>query len=645
MKNVGSLSSQAPRLALSVALLATAGCTGVLTLPTSVATSLRPSAVSLQRVDSGPEIELATIEDLSTTVPQVGSIVVRNLPISGSFINLTGSGLDSTGTGAYPSTPVFNVLGATDLPNTRILDANRLSDSYVSLKANATFPSEALPTCDLLGPLANLSCLIGENMQIPLSDLATTDTLQIRAYSAGQNPSTQGVLSQSLVVKRNVFQQLANFEGDQSASDGTFYAYNVGSKIVFIRVINSGSFFGTKLYAINEEGELQKLPDISGDPLVTDGIYPYSNHAVYNGMFYFVAWQSPSTYKLCATDGENIYDISSGLNNIEIKTVFQGKLYFVATESTQRARVYRTDGDTIKRVLAVTSNSATDDFPQNTSSSAAWSTYTYNGSFAVFDDKLYITPYVGLYKTRLTVYDGTNYTKVSNISPDSSGDFYDNVNANFAKLGSNLIFAAYDNGQHGKLMKYDGSSITLLSNTTNSMSKADFFSSPYFTEFKNYLYFTAPTDSGASKFYRTNGTVVELVANASGDFSVTDNPGTYGQVFEDQLYLSLKDGAGEQGWYRTNGSASLERLSINGVTNTGSITFLYKGPDWALVSAPNAQGKQKLYRFDGSSLVQMFDMNGPNTSDYWSYVLADDDTLYLSGPSSSGGTKLYKLKL
>ena len=183
--------------------------------------------------------------------------------------------------------------------------------------------------------------------------------------------------------------------------------------------------------------------------------YP-GNFIEYNSKIYFKADDGSKGYEMWVFDPANdagssnpqrISDIRSGSGGgvswTENWIVWNNKLYFVGNDGSYGDELYSYDGSSFTRI--------TDIYSGSNSSSPNY--------FTVYNDKLYFSAYNSTYGTELYVYDGTNVSLVAdNASGSASGFGWGGMKVYKDKL----YFQGYSTTVGNELFAYDGTSISLV---------------------------------------------------------------------------------------------------------------------------------------------------------------------------------------
>ncbi len=199
-------------------------------------------------------------------------------------------------------------------------------------------------------------------------------------------------------------------------------------------------------------------------PEIMYNIRPYSNSSYpeqfieYNGKIYFKAddgsygyemWEYDPTADASSSNPKRISDIrtggsgKSGVSWTENWLVWNNKLYFVGNDGSYGDEIYSYDGSSFTRITDINSGS-------NSSSP---------NYFTVYNDKLYFSANNSTYGTELYVYDGTNVSLVAdNASGSTSGFGWGGMKVYKDKL----YFQGYSTTVGYELYAYDGTSISLV---------------------------------------------------------------------------------------------------------------------------------------------------------------------------------------
>lgn len=389
----------------------------------------------------------------------------------------------------------------------------------------------------------------------------------------------------------------------------------------------------------------------------------YASH----GIAYFTASTSSGLNKIFKTTGtacnSAVPKICSGtnqiLNNLELATDSPA-IYGLATSSSGVDTLYYTTG----------SVSMTQLYSYNSTTGNSTSYSTALGSPASISSPVYYNngTYDGIVfaknSVNITGWSPTNSlipTIVPTIPTDKNAD---NIGIDSVNFKGNVYYSANNQYQKNKLMNYDGSVISQISNTSGASVFSDDIN--YITATSNGIYFVANNSSGTAKLFKFDGLIVSQVSNTSGSDSSFDNISDL-VAAGGNLYFSANNTSGSQKVYKTSGEAcSGSNPVVCGgtyqVTNTSGsdlisdnvskLTMIAVGNN-LYFSAMLANNTTKLFKTDGtactgspsvcSGTVQVSNTSGGSTeSDQIAYVSSANEIVYFSASNQNSSGKLFR---
>ncbi|MEI6080098.1 MAG: hypothetical protein WCQ53_05655 [bacterium] len=208
---------------------------------------------------------------------------------------------------------------------------------------------------------------------------------------------------------------------------------------------------------------------------------------------------------------------------------------------------------------------------------------------AVFNSELYFTGYDASGYTKLYRYDGSTITKISNINP--TGDDFAYITTHLVVFNSELYFNATEDGTNYKLYKYNGTNITKISNI-NAVGNDN---PAYLTVFNGALYFSATSDGTNYKLHKYDGT--NITQKSEVNIGGTDNIANL-IVFNNDLYFSSSptNNGADYKLYKYDGVNIIQVSNIAGVSGgfiilNGNMYF------------PSGAGN--FYKYDGVTIKQI----------------------------------------
>ena len=453
----------------------------------------------------------------------------------------------------------------------------------VSLTVSALFPASAIPACETKGPQPVVACSL-PSFSVTLSTIAAGG-FQVRAYASNGVP-TDFLLSNVLPTRRFEITQVASIKAN-SASD----------------VITGPVLFGSKLF-------------FRAEPVAV----------------------RPKLFAYDDTGGtlKQITDIASAAPDFPVAVpeyaVCGGSLYFAAQDASALIKIYRLNATATS--LELVSRTAGISF-----SDAA-------NSFKAVGTKLYFLARNGSSLPKAFALDCTNLnvTTISNTRPGAADTNLPAIE--IVPYGSDVYFVLANSGGPGvlKLFKFDGTSLTQVSNTTGASGSAD---NPHNFQVFNGKLFFASVRSGFVKLQAFDGTSLIGVSDIS---TASDSPRALTD-FNNKLYFISRNTAGFEKMFVYDPTGP----TINQVTNISASSglsdfmagfgtpVLYAGKLFFAATGPT--GIQKLFSLDTAGAVrQVSNTSGsPTTQDFGAIQSFEvyNNRLYFIGLNPNGMTKLY----
>lgn len=212
-------------------------------------------------------------------------------------------------------------------------------------------------------------------------------------------------------------------------------------------------------------------------------------------------------------------------------------------------------------------------------------------------------------------YNGTSVTRDSNITPPFARQFDPRE---MTVYNGALYFTACGDEFGSEVWKYDGTDFTRISNiNTGTASDAEPFASDAnpsgYTLFNGNLYFSANDGTNGTELYEYDGTTISMVEDAipggginpSGDAIDMEFSGV---VYNGELYFAANDGShGWELWKYDGSTASLvEDLKPGSDSSSPSSLVVYNGELYYSADDLN-YSYSVIYCFDGSDVTKATD--------------------------------------
>ena len=347
----------------------------------------------------------------------------------------------------------------------------------------------------------------------------------------------------------------------------------------------------------------------------------------YNSKIYFRAndgtkgnemWEYDPASDASSTNPKRISDIRSGsgdgvgyLNSwsFESWAVYKNKLYFLGNDGSYGDEVYSYDGSSFTRVSDIYSGS-------NSSSPK---------HFTVYNDKLYFFGYNSDYGNELFVYDGSNVSIVKDLASGSTGGV--NAYSGMEVYKDKLYFQGYASGTGYELYSYDGTNIALVKDIISGTSGS---SPQYFTVVGDILYFAA-----SGKIFYYDGSDVTEASGTSGLMPLLLT------AYNDTLYF---EGTNETygwelfGYDPTKGARLIKDIHP---TSGGHPHELRVFDNKLYFQANAGSAGTELWYYDGNDVGRAADIYAGGSGSYPSHLYATTKKLYFGASTSSGGNEPY----
>ncbi len=385
--------------------------------------------------------------------------------------------------------------------------------------------------------------------------------------------------------------------------------------------------------------------------------YP-ENFIEFNNKIYFKAdggsygyemWEYDPSADSSSTNPQRISDIrsgsSAGISWTDHWIVYNGALYFVGNDGSYGDELYSYDGSSFTRISDIYSGS--------NSSSPNYLT--------VFNDKLYFSAYNSSYGTELYVYDGTSVDTVSDYASGSTSGF---GWGGMAVFNNKLYYQGYSSTTGYELYSYDGTDIALAADIKSGSDNNGWINSSYpkdFTVFGDKLFFSAEDATIGGELFYYDGSTTTGIDIYSGSSTSGDPNSSWpysSAVFNDTLYFRANDGTnGDELWgYDTATGARLIKDIAPGTYTSGSSTYQNSSSPYELTVFNNklyfsatdgynvtGTAGQELWYYDGNDAGRVADIRAGSNGSSPYNLFATTDKLYFSAADASSGTEPYFL--
>ena len=305
-------------------------------------------------------------------------------------------------------------------------------------------------------------------------------------------------------------------------------------------ITSASTLFLTVLVASPTSADSHTPTQVADSVAGASGSSPYSG-VVFNGKYYFNAYDPVNHYELRVFDGTNppslVQDIRSGASsaNPAELTVFGDKLYFRADNGTNGNELWVYDGTNPASMVKDIYVGANAGNPEQ---------------LTVFDDRLYFRADNGTNGRELWVYDGTN---PASMVQDIYGGSLSSMPQYLTVFNNKLYFQANDGTNGYELWVYDGTNASIVQDLRAGAQSG---TPAYLTVFDDKLYFQANDGTNGSELWVYDGTNpasmvqdIRLGANSSTPKDLT--------VFGGKLYFAATDGTnGVEPWVFDGTSAT-----------------------------------------------------------------------------------------
>jgi ELWxxDGT repeat protein len=345
-------------------------------------------------------------------------------------------------------------------------------------------------------------------------------------------------------------------------------------------------------------------------------------------------WRSDgSTITLVSNINNTVTDAGGGVffgndSSPTDLTVFNNILYFAAYDPYRGDELWRYDGTNVSRVADI-SPDADDSVKTNPNSS-------WPSGLVALGSELFFSANSGTSKLNyeLWKYNGISVSQVANIHPDSGSD-YSSYPTGMTPFQGALYFMA-DDGTHGyELWRSFGTNAALLADI-NAGSAASY--PKYFTALNNRLYFQAFTTASGYELWQTDGTNVSQVADLSPGSNSSDPENL--TVFNNALYFTANDGTNGYELWKYDGSILTLVSNIN-LTSDAFPKNLTVFQDALYFSANDGIHGWELWKYDGTNAVMVSDLN-PTGDSFPESLTVFNGALYFVATTPDTGYELWR---
>ncbi len=406
-------------------------------------------------------------------------------------------------------------------------------------------------------------------------------------------------------------------------------------------VVLACSLLGINLPANGQIWASRLVTDLNPD---SSGSYP-TNSYVYGNAVYFSAstlftgnelWKFDGTNASLVTNiNDQVADLGGGVfagynSNPGEFNIYSNALYFSAFDQRRGDELWRYNGTNASRVSDI-SPDADDSIKTNPNNS-------WPQELTVLGNELFFSANSGTSKANyeLWKYNGSSVSQVANIHPDSGGDF-SSYPSGLAIFNGALYFMA-DDGTHGyELWKASSTTATLLADLNSGNAGSSSYPQ-YFTAFNNKLYFSAFTSSAGYELWRTDGTNTTMVTDL--------NPGGNGSypasltVFRNALFFQANDGTNGYELWKCDGSVLtlVSNINLSGDSFPKNLTLFSNKLCFA---ANDGVHGWELWNYDGTNAVMVTDLNLSGDS-FPEHFIVFSNALYFVATTPDTGYEWWK---
>jgi ELWxxDGT repeat protein len=409
----------------------------------------------------------------------------------------------------------------------------------------------------------------------------------------------------------------------------------------FVRLLLSFSLFLSAAIQTRGATNFERLADLNPGSV---GSFP-SNFTAYAGNLYFSAYTLSTGRELWKYDGTNVTLVAdidetkdvlldgtvAGNDSLpSFLTVFDGLLFFSAYDSHRGDELWKHNGTNVTRVADISPDANDTVKPSPNSSWPAELTVLGNALYFSANNGTAIPNY------ELWKYDGALTSRVANIHPDI-GTNYSSYPNNLTAFKNALYFMAND-GAHGyELWKHDSTGTVLLSDI-NPGSETNSSFPKKFTAFQDQLFFAALRDDIGYELWKTDGTNTTLAAdiNTGADSSFPN----YLTVFNNTLYFQAADASHGSELWKFDGNTASVAADINPAGDAFPKNLTVFGSQLFFAANDGVHGWE-LWKFDGATAELVTDLN-PSGDAFPENLLVFDGVLYFTATTPDTGYELWK---
>jgi ELWxxDGT repeat protein len=300
--------------------------------------------------------------------------------------------------------------------------------------------------------------------------------------------------------------------------------------------------------------------------------------------------------------------------------VFNNLLYFSATDGTHGIELWQTDGTNVTRLTDLSYGSVN----------------SFISSITEFNGQLYFRgsgTTNGNLDLELWTYDGTTASQVSNIRPNSGGSNPSNL-----KVYNGVLYFAANDGMSGtELWAYDGSSVYQAADINPGAGSSN---PTGLTVYGGLLCFAASNNINGTEFYTFDGFNLSIADINPG--AANSNPAGFTE-FNGVLYFQATEPTGGAELWAFNGSTVYQVADIRpGTSGSSPASFVvYNG---ALYFAANdGVNGSELWQYDGVNPPSRVTQIAPGSaSSSPANPVVFNNVLYFAATDGSSGVELWQ---
>ena len=317
-----------------------------------------------------------------------------------------------------------------------------------------------------------------------------------------------------------------------------------------------------------------------------------------------------------------MYNIRTGQNSSypEKFIEYNGKIYFKADDGSKGSEMWVFDP----------ANDASASNPQRISDirSGSGSGVSWTDHWLVWNNKLYFVGNDGSYGDELYSYDGSSFTRITDIYTGSNGS-----SPNYLTIYNDKLYFSARNSTYGtELYVYDGTNVSLVAD--NASGSTSGFGYGGMEVYKDKLYFQGYSTTVGYELYAYDGTSISLVKDISPGTTGTSGK-IQGSINNSNIDINARAAIGETNrplddTHHSRSNASLSNsISINTGTNTSgnssSVNSSYPSQfivynDKLFFSAQDTKIGNELFYYDGTNITGIDIYTGSTTSGSSTYL-------------------------